>query len=93
MLLASLQPEGQDGDVTESHHCGLGATPEYLLAKVTGATVGPCFPGWGPEKLFQMCLPGSSASAWVGPSEGYTSSMGPLEAPGDSCWEVTPQPQ
>lgn len=98
VLLASLQPEGQGGDFTESHYCGLGwggAIPEDLLAKVTGVTTGPCFPGWGPEELFQMCLPRSSASALAGPSEAYASSEGPREAPPPKhgCWEVTPQPQ
>lgn len=58
-----------------------GAIPEDLLAKVTGVAMGPCFPGWGPEELFQMCLPGSSASALAGPSEAYASSVGPREAP------------
>ena len=71
-----------------------GAIPEDLLAKVTGVAMGPCFPGWGPEELFQMCLPGSSASALAGPSEAYASSVGPREAPPKhGCWEVTPQPQ
>lgn len=48
VLSASLQPGGQDGDVTESHWRGLGAIPEYLLAKVTRVTVGPCFPASTP---------------------------------------------
>lgn len=59
-------PGGQDGDVTESHCCGLGAVPDDLLAKVTGVTRGPRFPGWGPEKPLQVCLLGSSVLA--GPS-------------------------
>lgn len=47
-----------------------GTIPGYLLAKVTGVIVEPCFPGWE--------LLGSSASASVGPPEGHTSSPGPL---------------
>lgn len=70
MLSAALQPGAQDGAVADSHWCGLVAIPEYLLAKVTGVTVGPCFPGWE--------LLGSSASALAGPSEGHTSSPGLL---------------
>lgn len=84
MLSAALQPGAQDGDVAESHWCGLGAIPEYLLAKVKGVTVRPCFPG--------LRLLGRSASASVGPSEGPTSSPGPSVPPysGHSCWEVAP---
>lgn len=70
MLSAAFQPGAQDGAVADSHWGGLAAIPEYFLAKVTGVTVGPRFPGWE--------LLGSSARALVGPSEGHTSSPGLL---------------
>lgn len=73
MLSAALQPGAQDGDAAESHWCGLKAVPEYLLAKVIGVIMGPCFPGSG--------LLGSFASVLVGPSEGHISSPGPLVPP------------
>lgn len=70
MLSAALQTRVQDGDAAESHWCGLKAVPEYLLAKAIGVIMVPCFPGSG--------LLGSFTSASVGPSEGHTSSPGPL---------------
>jgi len=78
VLLASLQPEGQDGDVTESHSRGLVAIPEDLLAKVTAVTRGPCFPGWGPEKLLRALLLRSSVSASAGVGGGPSGRVHPL---------------
>lgn len=84
--LLSSPREGRDGDIRESHSRGLAAIPEDLLAKVTAVTRGPCFPGWGPEKLLRVCLLRSSVSASAGRGgghqEGYTPSRGPLVAPG-----------
>lgn len=92
-LLSSLRVRVETSRRATVVAWGEGGIPEDLLAKVAGVTTGPCFPGWGPEELFQMCLPGSSASALAGPSEACTSSAGPREAPKYRCWEVIPQPQ
>lgn len=52
MLLDSLQPGGQDGDVAQGHCGGLGAICEDLLAEVTRVIIRPCFQGKEPEKPF-----------------------------------------
>lgn len=70
---------GQDGDVTESHCCGLGAVPDDLLVKVTGVTGDPTFQDGGPRSPSRCAC--WEARSWRAHREALTSSLGLLVAP------------